>query len=85
MIFSSFFSLTAHQSFLSLFIKDPSSMGGMRWSPPLPFCGDDRVGMSHGGKKLYNSRKLDLDVARRDVSPRTRSEIRLVRRACIYA
>jgi hypothetical protein len=30
------------------------------------------------GKKLYNSRKLDLDVARRELSPRTRTEIRLV-------
>jgi hypothetical protein len=32
-----------------------------------------------GEKKLYNSRKLDLDVARRELSPRTRTEIRLVR------
>lgn len=33
--------------------------------------------MNHG-KKLYNSRKLDLDVARKELSPKTRSEIRLV-------
>lgn len=65
-----------------------------RWSPPTSlfseinsrggdliqsifFLRSDSVGMNHG-KKLYNSRKLDLDVARKELSPKTRSEIRLV-------